>query len=283
MKRSLIPILIVLMLATLACSVNINLPKVETGPDQTFTVDVPAAKPDQTTNLTMEMGAGIFNLSGGADKLIEGTVVYNAINWKPQLVYENNNLTLTQGKPGGFRSLSGENIKNTWDIQLGSTPIDLTIRAGAYQGNIDLSGLRLTGLDISDGASQADLKFTKPNPEKMGTFNYRTGASQVKLVGLGYANFSQMTFEGGAGSYTLDFTGKLNRDASVTVKAGICDITIVVPEGTKAVVNMDESLNNVNLDGTWNTSGHSYTTAGEGPVLDIHIDMGLGNLTLVYK
>jgi hypothetical protein len=43
----------------------------------------------------------------------------------------------------------------------------------------------------------------------MSILSYKTGASDVSLKGLGNANVDQVSFDGGVGSYELDFTGDL--------------------------------------------------------------------------
>ena len=45
----------------------------------------------------------------------------------------------------------------------------------------------------------------------MSILRYETGASTVKLNGLANANFGTLIFSGGAGDYTLDFSGDLQR------------------------------------------------------------------------
>ena len=89
--------------------------------------------------------------------------------------------------------------------------MDLTIAAGAYEGNLELGGLALKSLTVKDGASHVDLSFPEPNQTEMSILRYETGASDVKLTGLANANFSTLTFSGGAGNYTLDFSGELQR------------------------------------------------------------------------
>ncbi len=159
-------------------------------------------------------------------------------------------------------------------------PLNLVIQAGAYQGDIELGGLALHSLQVSDGAAQVDLAFSQPNPVDMETLRYETGASQVHLTSLANANFSKMDFRGGVGEYVLDFSGELMRDATVTVDAGLSSIKIIVPEGTSARVIVDRGLANVDIDNGWEKSGNDYTTAGEGPRLTINVNLGAGNLEL---
>jgi hypothetical protein len=89
-----------------------------------------------------------------------------------------------------------------------------------------------------------------------------------------------MIFKGGAGEYTLDFSGELKRDATVSVDAGLSSIKIIVPEGTAARVIVDRGLANVDIDNGWEKSGNDYSTTGEGPRLTINVNLGAGNLEL---
>ncbi|HEY3345948.1 MAG TPA: LiaF domain-containing protein, partial [Anaerolineaceae bacterium] len=151
---------------------------------------------------------------------------------------------------------------------------------GAYQGDIDLSGIHLANLSITDGASQTNVHFNSVNPTRMQELSYKTGASQVKLYGLANANFTDMTFESGAGDYTLDFGGKLQQDATVTVKSGVSQVTIVVPSGMQVRVNNQAGVGSVDTSGSWTSNGDTYTTRGSGSVLTINVNMGVGSLKL---
>ncbi|HEX2980734.1 MAG TPA: toast rack family protein [Anaerolineaceae bacterium] len=288
MKRQALLALTVLVLASLACSINIdpptiNIPDVDnTGPTETFVIDEPAPADGSQTDLTIEMGAGEMNINPGTKGVIDGSVVYNVADWAPKLDRNGSSLRLTQDPMD--RVTLDDDIKNEWNLNLGlTTPIDLTLKAGAYQAKIDLSGVPLTGLDISDGASDAKVEFNELNPAQMSRLTYRTGASQVELVGLANANFSELDFESGAGNYTLDFSGQLQQDAHASVKSGVSQVTIIIPAGMRARVINTASLSNVELDGSWNTNDETYETNGEGSLLTIDVNMGVGNLRLVQK
>ena len=283
MKRPIFFALIVLAIASLACSFTVNLPQAQkTGPTQTFTVNEPLPDSKIVSQVSLEMGAGTFKLAGGAKGLIEGTVDYNVDKWKPTVTRTGSDVRIKQTN---LENVSlGSDVKNDWDLKLSSEqPLDLTLSAGAYEGSLDLSGLHLRKLDISDGASKSKLTFNSANPEVLTDFHYKTGASQVELDGLGNANFDQLTFDSGAGNYTLDFAGKLQRDGEVTIHSGVSQITIMIPSGTKAIIHTTGGLNNVETNGTWTTEGNSYSTNGEGSTLTINVEMGVGNLKLIQK
>ena len=122
--------------------------------------------------------------------------------------------------------------------------------------------------------------FSTPNHVEMTSFAYSTGASTANLKGLANANFEQMTFNSGAGTYTLSFDGKLLRDASVTVDTGASTVNIIVPEGVNAEVSFDGALTGVNTGSGWNKNGNAYTHPGSGPTITVTVKMAAGALNL---
>ncbi len=114
----------------------------------------------------------------------------------------------------------------------------------------------------------------------MGTFRYGTGASSVTLEGLANSRASEIIFKGGAGDYTLDFSGQLQNDINVSIDAGISNVKIIVPRGVSARLSIDGGLSNVEANGNWEKSGNVYETTGDGPVITFDVTMGAGNLEL---
>ena len=92
-----------------------------------------------------------------------------------------------------------------------------------------------------------------------------------------------MTFTGGAGTYTLDFSGTLKQDASVKIEAGVSTTKIIVPAGMKVVVDVEGGIKTVNTQGTWTANGTSYETEGSGPTLTMNINTNLGTLSLIQE
>ena len=280
MYRKLIPAILVLALATMACGFSFSIPKAPTpGPDVTDQISVAASTSGQT-RLTFSFGAGELALSPGAKNLVEGTATYNIPDLKPEVVTTGNDIEVKQGNIKSV--LYPSQLKNKWDLKLGNTPMDLTINAGAYNGTYDLGGVPLTGLTVKDGAATVGLKFSQPNPSDMAVFRYETGASTVKMSGLANANFDTLIFKGGAGDYTLDFSGTLKRDATITVDSGLANVILVIPDGVKANVTVESGASNVNSGSNWSQSGNLYSQSGTGPTLTFIIKIGAGNLTLTH-
>lgn len=279
---ALITLIAVLALSTLACSITINTPTIRasTGPTETMTINE-AAPTSGTPRLTVSMGAGKLNISGGGNNLVTGSVRYNVDQIKPTVTRSGNDVTVKQ-ETERFTSI-GPDVVNDWTLELGTMPMELTVNAGAYEGTLDLTGVALRRLQINDGASKAKVIFSEQNKETMDSLTYKTGASQVTLQGLGYANFKELTFGGGAGSYTLDFSGKLQQDANVSVTGGVSSVKIIIPKGMRSAVTVTGGLNSVNPSGTWTVNDKTYESAGEGPLLTIKVDMGVGSLDLINQ
>lgn len=287
-KRSILAAIAALVLATIACSVSLNFPidtDLKTGPTTVKEIHVPELdSKEEIAEISLIFGAGELSLSPGAEKaLLEGTASYNVIDLKPVVEIDGNQVAISNGnlEINGIPNFS-EKIENKWEFQLGSAPIDLTIKAGAYKGQYQLGKLNLTSLHITDGAADVDLDFRSPNQSIMRSLRYETGASNISLTNLVNANFETMIFQGGAGNYELDFSGELQDDAEVIIETGLSNVTITVPANTNTELKTEGGLSNINTRGAWRTAGSRYTIEGDddNPTLTITVEMGAGNLNL---
>jgi hypothetical protein len=264
-------------MAGTGCGVNV-------GPTQQLDIDEPLTGA-AVTDVSVTMGAGKLILGAGATGLVSGSVRYNVEDWKPAVARTDDSVAIKQNQKG--LSGLGTDIVNEWNLILGKSPIRLNVTAGAYEGTYDLSGLTLQEFSVKDGAAKTQVIFNAPNPGRMDSFSYETGASKVTMVGLANANFTDMSFSGGAGSYNLDFAGDLRNDATARVKAGVGTVQITVPKTTAARVTVSGALNDVSAEGTWTTVDKTYSTpavnGGSGKLLTITVDMSVGTLKLVTQ
>ena len=172
-------------------------------------------------------------------------------------------------------------MENRWDLSLANVPMALEIAGGAYQGRAELGGLSLTDLTISSGASDLEISFSEPNQVDMEELRVSTGASSTRLSGLANARFGRMRFSGGAGDFTLDFTGEMRDAAEVEVDAALSNITLVIPEGLSTRLEVEGAMSNVDAPSSFNRSGSTYVQDGSGPTLTILVELGAGNLEIV--
>ena len=280
MNVKIILAILVLALASLACGFSIDLPeRQKAGPEVEESITVADPKSDET-HLTISFGAGKLILSPGGKSLVDGTATYNVKDLKPEIQKDGNSIQIKQGD---FHSLPPfDDIKNEWNLKLSDAPLDLTLQAGAYEGTLELGGLALKSLTVRDGASHVDLSFLKPNQTEMSMLRYETGASDVKLTGLANANFSTLKFSGGAGNYTLDFSGELQRDAVVTIDSGLGNLSLIVPDDVDAVVTVEGAAVNINHSSGWSQNGQKYVQTGSGSTLTVLVKMAAGNLVITH-
>lgn len=272
---------LILGLALTACTFPIRLPLTQaTGPNIVDEIVLPVPAGADVVNLTLSFGAGTLFLNPGTTSLVSGTATYNLADFKPVITVEGSQVEIKQGnwRIDGIPNMS--ELKNEWDLMLATFPLDLKIDAGAYKGYYEFGGLALKNLTISDGAADVELNFSEPNTAEMTLFKYQTGASNVSLLGLGNANFASLEFDSGAGNYTLDFSGDLQRDGSVSIETGVSNITLVIPAGVPCQVTVEGGLSNVTFGSNWDRNDNVYTQEGAGPQLTIVIEIGAGNLTI---
>ncbi len=265
------------VLALSAC--NIRVPPVKTpGPDVITKISIDSPKAD-AANLKLAFGTGELTvLPAAQSQLVTGTATYNVPDLKPVITSDSANVSLKEGDYtlGSAPVLSG--VKNQWNLNLGNTPLNLSVEAGAYKGNFDFGGLSLLNLSVSDGAAQTTVDFSTPNKTRMSVFSYKTGASNVTLKDLANANAATIVFESGAGNYKLDFGGTLQDDTSATIRTGLSNLTLIIPKGLAATVNVSNGLSNVQFPDGWAQNNDTYTQEGSGPQLTIVVEMGAGNL-----
>ncbi len=282
--KALLVVTSALALLAIACSgFTVSLPNVQEltlGPTQTTTLDEPLPSGVEPVKVSLTMGAGQLNVQGGAQQLIEGSVRCNVPAWKIVVERAADSIDIRQESPDGYTAPTTGSIVNEWEVRLGNHPIDLNLSAGAYRGNLDLSGVPLRNLEVLDGASESEVVFSSPNPERMEELSYRTGASTVTLRGLGFARAKQVTFVSGAGTYTLDFTGVSSEPTRVSIRSGVSTVRLIVPADAHARLSLGGGLREVSTSGNWTGSGDFYNVAGDGMDLDINVDMGVGQLIL---
>ncbi|MGD8821620.1 MAG: toast rack family protein [Anaerolineales bacterium] len=284
-------VIILLVLATLACSfsTNIGIENVDTGPTVVEEINIQAPDSDGAPTFSLDIGFGEVSIRpGDQSAMVAGTVTYNVDRYHPRVLTEGSSAILRQGDEddfGGGGDITIPNFRNDnviyeFDLTLGSMPMQLDINAGATDSDIDLGGLSIERLTMSQGAGEINAVFSELNQSDMSSLVINAGAGELTLEGLANANAESMRFSGGAGEYWLSFDGDLQRDLDATVDAGVGQLTIIIPDGTSAVVEFDGGVSNVNTSGSWSHSGDTYTLEGSGPTITLRVSMGVGEFNL---
>lgn len=190
--------------------------------------------------VSIKFGAGKLVLISGEEDVFEGNFQYDKSILKPNIQYE------TLGETGILtlsQSIKKDldlpfSYKNRWNLKLPSgIPLQLYINTATYSGDINLTNLQIENFYLTTGASQTNIVFNQPNLIDLKNINIKTGASTIKMLGLANANFDEMNFTGGAGSYTFDFSGSLTKKSKVSINVGAAKIILKIPSsmGTKII------------------------------------------------
>ena len=186
-----------------------------------------------------------------------------------------------------FNDIDGSD--NYWMLELGTgVPIDLEMDIGAADCDLDLGGIMLTSLDIDVGAADCDMRFSEPNPTRLDEIIMDAGASSLEVHDLGNANFRYLQFDGGVGSYELDFSGDLNFDGEASISVGLGSIEVYIPGNVGVKLRMDDGLfSSIDFperqfreirDDVWESK--NWDSAESHLELELDIGMGSAEITI---
>jgi hypothetical protein len=195
----------------------------------------------QSARAQLKMGAGELNLTGGADRLMEGDFSYNVADWKPEVSYDvsgdEGELVVRQGGSEGS-NLTGE-ARNEWEIRLNDElPTDIVVQLGAGESDLDLDSLALTGLKVQMGAGKTTVDLTGDYAQSFDA-RIQGGVGEAKVLlpsgvgvkakaegGLGKINAEGLERVGD--SYVNDAYGESDVNLNVVVQGGVGEINLEV-------------------------------------------------------
>jgi hypothetical protein len=178
---------------------------------------------------------------------------------------------------------------NYLDIKLSdAVPISFDIELGAGKGEIDLTDLQVKEFNISTGASSVTMKCKRSNPISANDISIESGVSKFTATDLGNLNFRNLKFNGGVGSYKLDFNGTLRQSAEVNIEVGLGSMNIYVPRSIPAKLIYDDNwLSSFSLDDDFEkTRNGEYETDDFNDAskhLIIRMEAGLGSVRINRK
>lgn len=204
----------------------------------TTIISEPIQDGTKSAQVTLEMGAAELRVAGSSNLLAEGEIVSNTVKANVNRSTESgiDKLNISSDFSNGrfwFRSL-----KNSWDIKLNKEiPLDLVIKNGAVDAEVDLRQTNLQSLSIQGGASSFDITL----PDKIGTARAEisAGASSFDIrvpkntalsinaeTGLSSNNFEKIGLEKSGNNYTSENYNSSTKKIDLVIKAGASSISI---------------------------------------------------------
>lgn len=180
---------------------------------------------------------------------------------------------------------------NRWEVMLSDRyPMTLEIEVGACDAEFDLGGLPLTELIVQIGAASGEIDFSEPNPERLEEIDIEAGAASLTLLNIGNANFEIFSFEGGAGSFELDFRGEYSGVSEISIEIGLGSAEIVLPKDIPVHIETGEAgwfstvdFHNDDLDeiddGVYESEGFDDASVR----IYMEIDVSLGSIDVYFK
>lgn len=101
------------------------------------------------------------------------------------------------------------------------------------------------------------------------------------VLGLADLNLGSFALKMGAGSSYVDLSGILDKDLEVNIQGGVGELTVLLPLDTNISAEVTGGLGEINIKGL-DREGQMFVSkySGPGPVLNITIEAGIGQLNL---
>jgi hypothetical protein len=247
---------------------------------------------ERKLNVKIDFGGGVIDLEkNNTGDILNADFEYNPDKFDMDIDYdkigETGRLYLRSKSEDGH--LDFDTDDNYWHLGFTDTiPISFEMEVGACEAEFDFTGLKINNLDIDLGASSTEINFKKPNPERISEINIDAGASELKIKGLGNANFDKLSFDGGVGDFTLDFRGELRHKAYVDIDVGLGSLTVLLPENIGVRIRKEDSFLSsfsIDEDEFQEVESDVYESENFGKTekeLIFDIEIGLGSVEIEY-
>jgi hypothetical protein len=196
----------------------------------------------------LEYGSGNLRLQPGEPReLYRMSLSYDDERFLPISNFDSQggivHLGLKARGEGGVRVVSRNQLSQAAMVSVSPrVELDLELSLGAVDADLELGGLRLAEIDLKTGASQATIRFSRPNTMRCRRATFSAGAAEVSVLGLGNSRCEEIVFEGGVGKVLLDFAGASSPNTHAAVKMSVGGITLRLPRAAGVRITMDKFL-----------------------------------------
>lgn len=245
-----------------------------------------AVSGEEALRVDIAYGAGRLALRPAADGVLyRANLRYDADLFSPRIDYDSGELEIDfEGTDRG--GVSGRNMRaGNLDVALPTgVPVDLELKFGAAEAQLDLGGIPLSRARISTGASKTVLTVSQPNTRTCEVFEIEVGAAQFEATGLGNLRAEQFRLSGGVGEVTLDFTGAWETDMTADIEMGLGSLTLRLPRGLGVRVRKEGILAGFDSEGL-TKRGDVYFSENWDQAdrrLTVNLDAALGAIRVAW-
>lgn len=232
-------------------------------------------------------GGELRMLPAEEGELYDYSIRYDATRYDVERRFDSASHTLSLRLDGGRGRLrrwadrEDEHARVSLAVARG-VPMNVALRLGAVEADLDLGGLAVDQLNVESGASSTSLRFPTPNPRRMRSLQFDVGAASIEVAGIGNANVEHIDVDCGAGSVTLDFSGAWAGDADARLRVRLGTVTLRVPRDVGVRARVDVTLGSFDHDGFRERDGVHYSANWESAARHLTLDasMVLGTLEI---
>ena len=216
---------------------------------------------------TLEYAAGALRVTPGrSTELYRMDLAFDDQRFLPISDYDPARSTVSlgvrRGGDGGVRVVSRNQLQQSANVAFApGVDLDLDVKLGAVDADLELGGLQLNSLALATGASRSVIRFSQPNRSRCRSAELHAGAAEVSVVGLGNSRCDRIAFEGGVGRVTLDLGGAWTSNAQVGVKMAVGELTLRLPRRLGIRITLDKFLSSFEPAGLVR-QGNTFTTPG---------------------
>lgn len=236
---------------------------------------------ERALRVDLTYGAGELRVQPASGTLLYHLQMrYDERQYRPVTAYDRDAGQLRLGVEG-IRRNQRVRQGGSATVQLApSVPTDLALEFGAGKANLELGGLSLRSVDLATGASETQVRWSTPNRVPAGTVKIASGASSIRVRGLGNARAERLEFEGGVGEATLEFDGAWDRSATLDVEMGVGSLTLRFPRSLGVRIEKESFLASFSPSGMVRRGDAWYSRGWDSARdrLTVRIDAALGSI-----
>ncbi|MEZ4411509.1 MAG: hypothetical protein R2910_00820 [Gemmatimonadales bacterium] len=235
----------------------------------------------------IEFAGGTLNVGAGAPtSLYAMDLAYDAARFQPVSKWDDPGTAVTLGLSSldnGSIGVGNTTQNQTADIQFSPrVDLDLSLAVGAAKSRIDLGGLRLSSLKVETGASQTEVRFSTQNPIRCTAAVFRAGVAELTVFGLGNSRCDRVSFEGGMGSVTLDYSGAWANNSVLDATVAVGGLTLRIPRAVGVTITTDQFLASFQPAG-FTRQGNRYVSSNDATAsrhLTVTLATSFGGVTV---
>lgn len=237
----------------------------------------------------VQYGAGTLTLTPAAAPMLYSMHLrYDEDSGEPVHFFDTTSRRLTVGLDKQTMRLARSVRGNRGELRLALTnqvPLDLTLDLGAVRGDIDLTGLKLSGLRVNSGASETRVRVDSGNSSEIATLELDVGAASLRVDGIANLNASRIRANVGVGELEMDFSGEWTRDIDATIDLALGHVELRVPREVGVRVEVDRFLSSFDGDNFTKRDGAYYSRNWDDAKrrLQVKFNAALGNIDIDHR